>query len=129
MNSKANAAYEQMGDAGLATFTTASVQDQRSMLVNLGYTPEDVKRLMSDLADTNEDTGVEKSREAKEEIKKEIIETELATSSNKMIVRENTGTDERPEYIYYQETTEKRDMTKEQLVAFDRLKKVGVTKG
>ena len=129
MNSKANAAYEEMGYAGLATFTTASVQDKRSMLINLGYEPKDVIRLMNDMADTNEDTGVEKSREAEEEIKKEIIETELATSSNKMIVRENTGTDERPEYIYYQETTEKRDMTKEQLVAFDRLKKVGVTKG
>ena len=129
MNRKANAVYEEMGDSGLATFTTASVQDKRSMLVNLGYEPEDVIRLMDAMADTNENTGVEKSREAKEEIKKEIIETELATSSNKRIVRENTGTDEYPEYTYYQETTEKRDMTKEQLVAFDRLKKVGVTQG
>ena len=127
LNEKANDAFEQMGDFGLATFTTASVQDQRSMLVNLGYTPDDVKELMMDLADTNEDTGVKKSFEARQKIKNEIIETELATSSSKMIIRKNIGTPEQPEYTYYQETSTIRDMNKEQLAAFDRLIKLDVT--
>jgi len=127
LNEKANDAFEQMGDFGLATFTTASVQDQKSMLVNLGYTLDDVKKLMGDLADTNEDTGVKKSAEARQKIKNEIIETELATSSSKMIIRKNIGTPKQPEYTYYQETSTIRDMNKEQLAAFDRLIKLDVT--